>query len=216
MPLEALPMRVRIGVTGHRKLDNPESVAHKVDNFIQQGLLDFFNDPDAVRDHLNDPNHKTRIALTLITPLAEGADRLVAKQILNHAGSRLEVILPMAKSDYLEDFGSAESRREFEELLARDPQPMALRDKALRMLVPEEKLASARQEAYQVVGEYIVEKCDLLMAIWDGKKSLGAGGTNDIINFARRRRCPMVIIFVDERRTKMYKGLGLSLQTRRG
>ena len=64
------------------------------------------------------PSPHTPIAFSVLTPLAESADRLVAKAVLNPPHSRIEVVLPLDKEDYLQDFKSPESRQEFEELLS--------------------------------------------------------------------------------------------------
>jgi hypothetical protein len=68
----------------------------------------------------------TPLAFSILTPLAEGADRLVAKEVLKCPDSRIEVVLPLAKEDYMEDFESSESRQEFESLMAKARRPISL------------------------------------------------------------------------------------------
>ena len=56
----------------------------------------------------------------VISALAEGADRIVARQVLDrHSGSSLIVPLPLPASDYLRELKSDRSRAEFLELLSR-------------------------------------------------------------------------------------------------
>jgi hypothetical protein len=66
------------------------------------------------------PGHAdSDVVLVVVSSLAEGADRLVARELLIEQTSRLEVILPVARTAYVEDFQDAESRKEFRSLLAR-------------------------------------------------------------------------------------------------
>lgn len=59
----------------------------------------------------------TPLALTILSPLAEGADRLVVREVLKFPGAVLEVVLPLEKDDYVRDFETKESKEEFEMLL---------------------------------------------------------------------------------------------------
>ncbi|SPP92765.1 hypothetical protein [Bradyrhizobium vignae] len=40
------------------------------------------------------------------------------------------------------------------------------------------------QEGFFAAGKFIVDKSDLLFAVWDGKQSKGIGGTADVVAFA--------------------------------
>jgi hypothetical protein len=42
------------------------------------------------------------------------------------------------------------------------------------------------QRAFFEAGKYVVEKSDILFAIWDGEPAEGFGGTADIVEFAER------------------------------
>jgi hypothetical protein len=48
----------------------------------------------------------------------------VAREGLRVSGSMLEVVLPLEKNDYMKDFETGESRKEFEELLNIINQPI--------------------------------------------------------------------------------------------
>jgi len=41
------------------------------------------------------------------------------------------------------------------------------------------------EQAYWAAGQEVVNRCDLLIAIWDGKPSRGLGGTGDVVEYAR-------------------------------
>jgi hypothetical protein len=157
---------LRIGVTGHRKFENDRIVRDSVKSVLRR--LDEF---------LENTLNNTPYTYIVISPLAEGADRLVAKEVLdwNTSGEKtyLEVVLPLQEQDYLTDFTTAGSREEFRELLA-----IA---KSVHVL----EKAESRETAYENVGHYVVDSCDFLIAIWDGKPAEGKGGTAKIVEYAR-------------------------------
>jgi hypothetical protein len=78
-------VELRVGVTGHRWLDGSDLAL-----------------VDVVRDALNRIQRAcssagtdvTRVGLTVVSSLAEGADRIVARAALA-LGARLEVVLPL-------------------------------------------------------------------------------------------------------------------------
>lgn len=51
--------------------------------------------------------------LTILSPLAEGTDRVAALRALTRPETRLIATLPLERGDYEKDFGSEESRAEF-------------------------------------------------------------------------------------------------------
>ena len=85
------------------------------------------------------------------------------------------VPLPLPQSDYLADFASAESKAEFLRLLGKADEVIELPP------VP------TRDEAYEAAGNYVLEHCDVLIAIWDGQDAQGQGGTGAIVARARQR-----------------------------
>ena len=173
--------RLVIGVTGHRKLEDEQALAQKVRRVIEKTQQEFAS------------LRSTPVVFTVLSPLAEGADRLVAHIVLEQTGSQLEVVLPLAKEDYLQDFESASSRAEFEQLLALARRVRTLPAKA------------SREEAYEQVGRYIVDHCDVLVAVWDGKPTKGQGGTADIVRYARSRKRPLFWISTEGDGTRVVK-----------
>ena len=89
-----------LGVVGHRILAEPA----KIRAGVQQGLR---------RIEETFPGR----ALSILSALAEGADRLVAKEALARADAVLVAVLPLRQADYVTDFESAESRAEFLKLI---------------------------------------------------------------------------------------------------
>ena len=91
--------------------------------------------------------------LTIISPLAEGADRLVVYRVLERPRARLIVPLPLPKQDYLTDFASTKSKNEFLRLL----------DQAEEVI--ELPPTETRNAAYEAVGNYVLDHCDVLIAV---------------------------------------------------
>ena len=155
---------VAIGVTGHRYLADLDAITAGVDRALGTIEEMFPSQP-----------------LTVISPLAEGADRLVAREVLARSGARLVVPLPLPQSDYIADFESDESKEEFLALLDRADEVIMLRP------------APTRDQAYAAAGRYVLDHCDVLVAIWDGQRAQGPGGTGDIGVEARRRGLPLAL-----------------------
>jgi hypothetical protein len=161
-----LPFVLRIGVTGHRTLADPAALGSVVRSAIQ-GLIERFLGPAA------DP------ALVVISALAEGADRLVAREVLAGPDAALEAVLPLPAHEYLADFADETSRAEFAELLGRAQR------------VWQAPPGSSRDEAYERAGRRVVDRSDVLIALWDGQPSRGRGGTATVVSYARDQGVPV-------------------------
>ena len=103
MSIELAAIPLVVGITGHRDL-RPEDVPA-----LECRLREIFLELERSYPHT---------PIVLLSPLAEGADRLGARIALE-TGCRLIAPLPMAVAEYKNDFGSAASGREFDELLAK-------------------------------------------------------------------------------------------------
>ncbi|MEZ5117750.1 MAG: hypothetical protein R2737_15935 [Candidatus Nanopelagicales bacterium] len=153
---------VRVGVTGHRDLAAPDAVAAAVDTVLSELA--------------------GGAPVTVVTSLAEGADRLVAGRALARAGGAIEVVLPLPVEDYRADFpGSAE---EFAGLLA----------VAASVQVVAGAAAGSREAAYMAAGRAVVDRCDVLLALWDEEPARGHGGTAEVVAYARDRGRRVVVV----------------------
>jgi SMODS and SLOG-associating 2TM effector domain 1 len=166
----AVPYRLWIGVTGHRQIEDEPMLIRLVGEVVED-----------LRRRVRH-SEATPLRLGVISSLAEGADRLIAREILKDPASVLAVPLPMPRPSYMADFGTEESRQEFEELLGRASFVTALPG------------SSSRDEAYMRAGEHVLRHCDVLIAVWDGKPSRGRGGTGDICERAASDGVPRVWI----------------------
>ncbi len=66
----------------------------------------------------------------------------------------------------------------------------------------------ARDEMYAAVGRYVVDRSDVLIALWDGEVNGKPGGTADTLRYALQQvRTPplKVLTFTVERRTTSSK-----------
>ena len=109
-------------------------------------------------------------AFQLLTPLAEGADRIAAEEALA-LGIKLVVPMPMAQAEYERDFLTADSLAEFRRLLKAADAEFELNDAASS---PE---PDDRTQKYARVGDYIARKSDVLILLWDGQDNQKVGGT---------------------------------------
>lgn len=155
--------RLRIGVTGHRFLEAVETLEAGVDRVLV--MIERWR-----------PGH----SWTLLTSLAEGADRLVARRVAAFKPQvRLCVPLPLPVADYLTDFADEAARQEFKDWLLQ----------AEEVLPPPH--AEPRPQCYWTAGRTVLATCDVLLALWDGQPARGVGGTGQMIAEARRSGLPL-------------------------
>jgi len=181
------PFRIRIGVTGHRAITDQESIARKVKEILRSKIYELLENEISQEE-------TPALTLTIVTPLAEGADRLIAKEVLKFPESDIEVVLPFAKDDYMQDFETEQSRQEFEELYRKSQKPIVLKNNLSAGALSTIERTEARNKAYEDVGRYVVTHCDVLIALWDGRPSRGRGGTAEIVAYAREEKRPLIII----------------------
>ncbi len=195
---ESIPFRIRIGVTGHRTLDNPGAIQATVKNAVDAEVEKLF--PAESRRNIDRVRRAgaTAISFRVLSPLAEGADRVVARAILADPAARLDVVLPLVLEDYRQDFLTEESWKEFEELFGRCRKPVLLRTRRIQddRRDPGDQV-ELRRQAYDQVGRYVVDHCDVLIAVWDGQLSRGRGGTAEIVEYALEQNRPIIRVWGD-------------------
>jgi hypothetical protein len=109
----------------------------------------------------------------LLSPLAEGADRIAAEVALK-SGLRVVVPMPMPQAEYERDFTTTESLREFRRLLAA----------AASFFEIHSAETGNRASKYAAVGDYIARQSNVLILLWDGEDNSKIGGTA----WVRKRR----------------------------
>lgn len=158
------PIPLVLGVTGHRDL-RPQDV-DALGARVGEVLADF----------------RTRFPhspLLLLSSLAEGADRLVARKVLE-TGGRLVVPLPMPPTDYSEDFHDPESKADFSNLLSAAESVFVVESIPG---VSGGRTPLNREQRYALAGAYIARNCQVLIALWDGVDLERTGGTSEVVKF---------------------------------
>ena len=117
-----------------------------------------------------------------VSNLADGADQLFAAHVLA-AGGTLDVVLPC--EGYAGSLIADESRARFEDL-------RRAAATVITMPYPEPS-----ERAFLAAGQALVDRCDHLFAVWDGRPARGLGGTADVVTYARARGCPVTVLWVD-------------------
>jgi hypothetical protein len=154
-----------IGVTGHRDLlyEEQEGIKLRVRGFFEQ-----------MRERFPD------LPLMVMTPLAEGADRIAA-EVAHELGIPIMVLLPMPRHLYESDF-EGDSLSEFQTM-------RELGEQIELPLLPEltetdvVSQGAGRDLQYAQLGAYLAAHSHVLLAIWDGKPSNAPGGTGHVIKF---------------------------------
>jgi hypothetical protein len=174
-----------IGVTGHRDLR--EETVPQLEQKIKEIFLQLHKDYPAT-------------PLILISALAEGADRLAAQVALSpHLGVRLIVPLPMPVDLYEQDFDRVSvletplgavvvedsTREEFRTLLGRAANCVVLDFAEGNTLESISKSGPERDRQYDLVGRYIAQQSQILIALWDGVDSERVGGTASVVRYQR-------------------------------
>ena len=184
---------MRVGVTGHRRLDD-----------VRGGLT------ERVRETLREiaealvAAHAEQAAcfaadpplLRVISPLAEGADRLVAQVALDGQPALpiavdLQCPLPFPVESYRLDFIEQSSKDAFDALLARATAIVELPGERRQPDAPEDA-PDLQGAAYATVGEYVIDHSDLVLALWDGGPARGVGGTAEVVARARAQGVPVL------------------------
>jgi hypothetical protein len=162
-----VPAQLRVGITGHRVLQSPDEVRRKI-RYALSTMCARLSDDDRPA------------AVTIVSALAEGADRLAVHVALETPRTRLEVVLPLEPADYEKDFHGAESIAEFRKLCERG---------SARVVSTAE-----RPFAYRDAGRAVVDNVDVMLAVVDQDAGDNIGGTVDTVSYARNRGVPVVLI----------------------
>ncbi len=156
-----------VAVTGHRDL-----VAREVPEIREQ-----------VRGFLNRVlAHYPERGVTVMSPLAEGADQLVVEEALQ-LGIPVIAPLPMPREIYVTDFETAVAREKFMTLLSQATEVFEL------PVLPGSTAQSIadqgddRTRQYAHLGVFLCTHCHILLALWDGKYTDILGGTGQVVRF---------------------------------
>jgi len=165
-----LKEKYKIGISGHRDLKKSEISQYKkkIENILRDKIEQYDN-----------------MEVYVLTPLAQGADQLVAK-VAQELGLRYEVLLPMPVELYKKDF-SQEGYEVFYELyinaVGSTVTPLPLGTDMEEIL----DYGVKRDKQYLKVGQEVVDKSDFMIFLWDRVVNHKVGGTADIFDYAKNK-----------------------------
>ncbi len=183
-------LALRVGITGHRaeQLDDMAEIAAmdiaRALAVLQGAVLRL---GEAEKELFADEPPLLRC----ISALASGSDQLAARAALE-LGYRLSAPLPFVRSDYFQDFTNADEEAAFDYLIARCDAVFEL-DGSRR----------DEPEAYEVAGLTMLRQSDVLLAVWDGEKGRGRGGTAEIVRAAVEAVIPVIWVKPGESGSRM-------------
>lgn len=114
-----------------------------------------------------------------VSCLADGADQLFAQAVVN-AGGRLIAVVP---AEQYRDGLPAESHAEYDRLLAAAVGVVRL------------PFVESNSESHMAASVAMLDRIDLLVAVWDGKPARGYGGTADVVAEAERRKIGVTVVW---------------------
>ena len=176
---------IYIGITGNRDISNEQSIFIKksIDDFLKKSL-----------------ENKSFEEIIILTPLADGVDRIIANVVLDNY-SDIKILVPLAFNEnlYKNTFGKglkinnisqAESIKEYENLLEKIKKHNKCDNIYINLKFDKENYLNQnideqrkiRNEQYYLLGEYLIEKSDSLIAVYDENREIKKGSTLEIIN----------------------------------
>jgi hypothetical protein len=157
-----------IGAVGHRYLPGER--------------LALFSAISRVLDDLVEQSTSTPAEMEMLVSVAEGADRLFIE-----AAASMKIpyscVLPCSPPCFESDFDGPHSISEFRRLLS------SARSIVRPEIEPEERVAG-----YLWANQFILDRSDVLVAVWDGKPANGPAGTADSVEDAGERCVPVIWI----------------------
>jgi hypothetical protein len=186
----------RVGIIGHRpnRLPKDKAVLDTLRTLLRSML-------EEVKAEVSDYSG-TRAAkilysdkppvLRAISSLAEGTDRIFAQQAIN-LGYQIVCPMPFWQQEFEKDFLPPHalednSRNQFRGLLRQAREAAGLTTFEL------DGERGAAGAAYGIASDIVLNQSDLLMAVWDGEKTNGSGGTFETLQKAVHYHVPVLWI----------------------
>lgn len=165
---------LRVGVTGHRSNNlqkmNLDALRHQLSYIFGRlkSIVDVSREKSAGAYTGETP------LLRIISPLADGADQIVASEAMKHE-FELQCPLPfLQRSSNFEHY------------------PEMLKDATA--VVELDGSLEKKEQAYEAAGRMVLRQCDVLIAVWDKDEARGIGGTAQIVEEARQLWIPTIWI----------------------
>jgi hypothetical protein len=157
-----------IGAVGHRYLPGER--------------LALFKSISQVLDDLIEQKAGSSVEVDMLVSVAEGADRLFIEAAISRR-IPYSCVLPCSPRCFESDFDEPQSIAEYHQLLS-----------GARSIVQPEIDPVERVGGYLWANHYILDRADVLVAVWDGKPANGPAGTGDSVEDAEERCVPVIWI----------------------
>ena len=146
--------------------------------------------------------------LTLISPLAEGADQIAAEAMFEGPADklvhrRLEVVLPFGLEDYARTFEDPKAVARLRDWVEKAESRLIMADWTPPTDEKDSLASHWRDGRFMTLGSMLLDQADLLIAIWNGEPGRGRGGAADVIAEAVLRRVPVIWIEPIEGRARL-------------
>jgi hypothetical protein len=151
----------RIAVSGHRGL--PAPTQRLIGRAIRSALEELAQPAGVIG----------------LSCLADGADQIFARAVLDHGG-QVEAVVPAAQ---YRDGLPASAHAEYDRLLAQAATVHRL------------PYAESTAEAHMAASAFMLDHAGQLWAVWDGQPARGYGGTADVVACARDKHLPIQVIW---------------------
>lgn len=115
-----------------------------------------------------------------VTSLAVGADQLLAESTLEHGG-KIHAVIPCY--NYEKTFREQDALKKYNYYLSK------------ASIIERLDFSEPSEEAFYCAGCRVADLSEKLIAIWDGKKANGKGGTADIVEYAKSKGKTVVILW---------------------
>jgi len=133
-----------------------------------------------VRSEIKKRLRQDKADLTGITALAAGSDQIFARVVLE-VGGKLVAVVPCR--DYSATFVTENTLAEYTALISKA-------DRTIRL-----PFDHPSETAFLAAGRKVVDCSERLLAIWDGEKAKGKGGTADIVEYAKGQQVAVDVIW---------------------
>ncbi|MES2302103.1 MAG: hypothetical protein V4521_08545 [Pseudomonadota bacterium] len=164
-----------IGVTGHRL----QRLAGSDLMLLERRLASLFKAIEA------SATAQGKIGFALLSNFADGADRIAGRAALG-LGWALDALLPFPRDDFARDFENEPDLAAFIAQLAQA--------RSQSHLQPARGPEDDGTAGYERAGREILDRCDLLVAVWDKAPARGRGGAAQIVAEAIDREIPVAVV----------------------
>jgi hypothetical protein len=186
------PLAFRIGIVGHR----PNRLKEADFPLLRKQVVSLLEEIRAAVGQFGSANRDLYAdqppVLRVVSPLAEGSDRLVAEQAIR-LGYELSCPMPFFHEEFEKDFTGERSMEP--DSLARFRELLSMAEKETALVTFEQQGSREEEnEAYRTNAGIVLNQSDLLFIIWDGRYLDKPGGTEETFLSARTRQIPVIWI----------------------